>query len=183
MMQKRSRFMVLMATGLLVTSALTSTKTRADNVPIKITGTIQIPPCEMNGGEVIVVDFKDVSVTDVANKNNLRKVVVPFRCHYSRGTAYVKLTGNQLGSHKNVLKTNVDYFGIALYQGEGTAIEMLLGNGKHSGQDSIGYPIQSGISGKENGTFTFTAIPFKEMDKKLTAGAFTASANMSISYF
>ncbi|EEH0121634.1 fimbrial protein [Salmonella enterica] len=183
MMLKRSRLIGLMATGLLVTSALTSAKTQAADVPIKITGTIQIPPCEVNEGKVIVVDFKDVSVTDEANKNNLRKVVVPFRCNYSQGTAYVKLTGYQLGSYKNVLKTNIDYFGIALYQGEGTAIKLLLGNGKHSGQDSIGYPILSGLSGKEKGTFTFTAIPFKERDKKLTAGAFTASANMSISYF
>ncbi|ECT8107323.1 fimbrial protein [Salmonella enterica] len=179
MMQKRSRLMGLMATGLLATSAFTSAKTLAADVPIKITGTIQIPPCEVNEGKVIVVDFKDVSVTDEANKNNLRKVVVPFRCNYSQGTAHVKLTGAPLGSHKNVLKTNVDYFGIALYQGEGTAIKLLLGNG----QDSIGYPILSGLSGKEKGTFTFTAIPFKERDKKLTAGAFTASANMSISYF
>ncbi|EPR6208136.1 fimbrial protein [Escherichia coli] len=179
MMLKRSSPMGLLAAGLLLTSA----QTLALDVPIKITGTIQIPPCKVNEGKVIVVDFKDVSVTDVANKNNRRKVVVPFRCSYSHGTAYVKVTGYQLGSHTNVLKTNVDYFGIALYQGEGAETKLLLGNGKHSGQDSIGYPIQRGLSGKEKGTFTFTAIPFKESDKKLTAGAFTASANMSISYF
>ncbi|GDA12203.1 TPA: fimbrial protein [Escherichia coli] len=183
MMLKRSRFMGLMATGLLLTSALISDRTPAADVPIKITGTIQIPPCEVNEGKVIVVDFKNVSVTDVTNKNNLRKVVVPFRCSYFQGTAYVKLMGYQLGSHTNVLKTNVDYFGIALYQGEGTETKLLLGDGKHSGQESIGYPIQKGLSGKSKGTFTFTAIPFKESDKKLTAGAFTASANMSISYF
>ncbi|EKR2566580.1 fimbrial protein, partial [Escherichia coli] len=158
-------------------------QTLAVDVPIKITGTIQIPPCEVNEGREIVVDFKDVSVTDVANDRNRRKVDVPFRCSYSQGKAYVKVAGTQLGSNTNVLKTDVDNFGIALYQGEGTATKLVLGDGKHNGQDSIGYPIQSGLSGKESGTFTFTAIPFKEGNKELTAGAFTASANMSISYF
>ncbi|HHN9466592.1 TPA: fimbrial protein, partial [Escherichia coli] len=85
-------------------------------------------------------------------------------------------------SNTNVLKTDVDNFGIALYQGDGTTVKLVLGNGKHNGKDSIGYPIQAGLSGKESGTFTFTAIPFKEGNKELAAGAFTASANMSISY-
>ncbi|WP_218067716.1 fimbrial protein [Escherichia coli] len=179
MMLKISRFAGLMAAGLLLTSA----QALAVDVPIKITGTIQIPPCEVNEGREIVVDFKDVSAADVANEQNRRKVDVPFRCSYSQGTAYVKVTGTQLGSNTNVLKTNVDNFGIALYQGDGTATKLVLGDGKHNGMDSIGYPITTGLSGKESGTFTFTAIPFKEGDKELTAGAFTASANMSISYF
>ncbi|WP_414667650.1 fimbrial protein [Escherichia coli] len=178
MMLKRGRVAGLMAASLLLTSA----QVLAVDVPIKITGTIQIPPCQVNDGKTIVVDFKDVSVTDVANARNRRKVDVPFRCSYSQGTAYVKVTGTQLGSNTNVLKTDVDNFGIALYQGDGTTVKLVLGNGKHNGKDSIGYPIQAGLSGKESGTFTFTAIPFKEGNKELAAGAFTASANMSISY-
>ncbi|EKR2566541.1 fimbrial protein [Escherichia coli] len=179
MMLKRSRLAGLMAAGLLLTSA----EALSVDVPIKITGTIQIPPCQVNDGKTIVVDFGDVSVADVANDRNRRKVDVPFRCSYSQGRAYVKVTGTQLGSNINVMKTDVDNFGIALYQGDGTATKLVLGDGKHNGQDSIGYPIQTGLSGKESGTFTFTAIPFKEGNKELTAGAFTASANMSISYF
>ena len=179
MMLKRSRLAGLMAAGLLLTSA----QVLAVDVPIKITGTIQIPPCQVNDGKTIVVDFGDVSAADVANDRNRRKVTVPVKCSYAQGTAYVKVTGSQLGSNTNVLKTDVDNFGIALYQGDGTTVKLVLGDGKHNGKDSIGYPIQTGLSGKENGTFTFTAIPFKEGNKDLTAGAFTASANMSISYF
>ncbi|ENZ4546227.1 fimbrial protein, partial [Escherichia coli] len=103
-----------------------------------------------------------VSAADVANDRNRRKVTVPVKCSYAQGTAYVKVTGSQLGSNTNVLKTDVDNFGIALYQGDGTTVKLVLGDGKHNGKDSIGYPIQTGLSGKENGTFTFTAIPFKE---------------------
>lgn len=109
-----------------------------------------------------MVEFGDVSVTDVANERNLRKVTVPVKCSYAQGTAYVKVTGTQLGGNTNVLKTDIDNFGIALYQGDGTATKLILGDGKHNGQDSIGYPIQTGLSGIESGTFTFTAIPFSD---------------------
>ncbi|EOP4507054.1 fimbrial protein [Escherichia coli] len=180
MMLKRGRVTGL---GVAASLLLTAAQALAVDIPIKITGTIQIPPCQVNDGKTIVVEFGDVSVTDVANERNRRKVTVPVKCSYAQGTAYVKVTGTQLGSNTNVLKTDVDNFGIALYQGDGTTVKLVLGDGKHNGQDSIGYPIQAGLSGKESGTFTFTAIPFKEGDKDLAAGAFLASANMSISYF
>lgn len=173
-MLKRGGFVGLMAAGLLLTSA----QALAEDVPINITGTIQIPPCQVNDGKTIVVDFGDVSVADVANERNRRKVTVPVKCSYAQGTAYVKVTGTQLSNNTNVLKTDVDNFGIALYQGDGTVTKLLLGNGPNS----FGYPIQTGLSGKENGAFTFTAIPFKEGNKDLMAGAFVASANMSITY-
>lgn len=180
MMLKRGRITGL---GVAASLLLTAAQALAVDIPVKITGTIQIPPCQVNDGKTIVVEFGDVSVTDVANERNRRKVTVPVKCSYAQGTAYVKVTGTQLGSNTNVLKTDVDNFGIALYQGDGTATKLILGDGKHNGQDSVGYPIQAGLSGKESGTFTFTAIPFREGDKELAAGAFLASANMSISYF
>ncbi len=181
MMLKRSGFAGLMAAGLLLVSAQVS----AVDVQVKITGTILIPPCTVNDGKTIEVDFGDVSVTDVANDRNRRKVDVPFGCSYSQGKAYVKVAGTQLGSNTNVLKTDVDNFGIALYQGDGTATKLILGDGKNNGKEAIGYPIEKGLtgSGQGNGTFTFTAVPFKEGNGTLNAGKFEASANMSISYF
>ena len=171
MMLKRGRITGL---GVAASLLLTAAQALAVDIPVKITGTIQIPPCQVNDGKTIVVEFGDVSVTDVANERNRRKVTVPVKCSYAQGTAYVKVTGTQLGSNTNVLKTDVDNFGIALYQGDGTATKLILGDGKHNGQDSVGYPIQAGLSGKESGTFTFTAIPFREGDKELAAGAFLA---------
>lgn len=132
------------------------------DIPIKITGTVLIPPCIVNDGEAIIVNFDNISVADVANERNRRKVVVPVKCSYTKGAPYLKVTGMQLGNNKNVLKTDIDNFDIALYQGDGTATKLLLGDGKHNGQESIGYLIEMGLSGKENGTFTFTAIPYIE---------------------
>ncbi len=167
------------ATGML----LISVRALAIDVPVEITGTIQIPPCQVNGGDRIVVDFGNVSVVDVTNEGNRREVDVPFKCSNVQGTAYVKITGFKLGGYDNVLATGVKNFGIALYQGRGTATKLILGDGKYNGQNSIGYPIKTGVSGKENGIFTFTAVPFKEGNKDLMGGRFSASANMSITYF
>ncbi|EAU2345834.1 fimbrial protein [Salmonella enterica subsp. enterica serovar Brandenburg] len=179
MILKRSRPARLMTVGLLLVSA----QALAMDVPIKITGTIQIPPCLVNEGRRIEVDFGDVSVIDVANKRNQQKVSIPVNCAYAQGHAYVKVTGTQLGSNTNVLATNVKNFGIALYQGEGVSTEMLLGNGQNNGKDSIGYRITTGFTGSNSGTFTFTVVPYKQGNDELTTGGFTASANMNISYF
>ncbi|HDW7645036.1 TPA: fimbrial protein [Escherichia coli] len=162
---------------------IASFQVSAIDIPIKITGIVQIPPCKINNGNEIIVYFKSISITDLSNGKNWREVSVPVSCTYSQGTAYVKIKGTALGSNDNVLATNINNFGIALYQGTGTTTKLILGDGEYNGQNSIGYPIKSGLTGKENGLFTFTAVPFKEGSDELSAGEFSASANMSISYF
>lgn len=161
---------------------LLSSRTLAMDIPVEITGVIQVPPCQVNNGEVIEVDFGDISVTDVSNQRNRRKVTIPITCGYAQGTAYVKVTGTPMGSNKNVLMTNISNFGIALYQGDGTARKLILGEGAGNGNETIGYPIEKGLSGKENGTFTFTAIPYRNGNSELRTGTFSATANMSIRY-
>lgn len=94
------------------------------------------------------MNFGDVSVADVSNQINRRKVIIPVTCGYAQGTAYVKVTGNPLEGNENVLMTNINNFGIALYQGDGTTHKLILGEGKGNGNDTIGYPIESGLSGK-----------------------------------
>lgn len=159
-----------------------SLKTQAMDIPVEITGVIQVPPCIVNNGDVIEVNFGDISVTDVPNQRNRRKVTIPISCGYAQGMAYVKVIGEPMGSNKNVLMTNVKNFGIALFQGDGTTINLILGEGKINGSEMIGYPIEAGLSGKETATFTFTAVPYKEGGGELNAGFFSAAASISIRY-
>ncbi|CAD5542645.1 fimbrial protein [Escherichia coli] len=154
----------------------------AMDIPVEITGEIQVPPCQVNNGKIIEVKFGDVSVADVSNQRNRRKVIIPVTCGYAQGTAYVKVTGAPLGSNTNVLMTNINDFGIALYQGDGTTQKLILGEGRGDGNETIGYPIETGISGKEKGTFTFTAVPYKDGNSELKTGGFSAAANISIRY-
>ncbi|WP_293602433.1 fimbrial protein [Pluralibacter sp.] len=161
----------------------------AEDVNITITGEIVIPPCIVNNGGNIDVDFGSVSVTDVTNARNVKTLSVPVTCTYYQGTPYVRVRGTQLsGAASNILATDVSRFGIALYQGTSAdpSAAMMLGDGQSGSNGSyLGYPIQSGsLSGvnQANGQFTFTAVPFQLGSTLLAAGAFSASASMSISY-
>ncbi len=156
-----------------------SLRAMALDIPINITGTIMIPPCKINNGQVIEVSFGDIVTTDISNKKNIREVTVPVKCSYIHGDMYLKVTGSQLGNDNNVLATNLSGVGIALWQGTGTDTKMILGEG-----NGRGYRLIKGIQmdSQGNGNFTFTAIPFKSNPQALTTGTFEASASMSIMY-
>ncbi|MFO6428149.1 fimbrial protein [Escherichia coli] len=142
---------------------------------------LEIPPCRVNEGRVIEVDFGDIAVTDVANERNRRVKQIPVTCDNNQGNAWIKVTGSEeLGAMIIYLATNIQNFGIALYQGEGTSTKLILGDGQSNGQNTIGYRLTNGFTGSH---FTFTAVPFKNGSNDLATGSFSASANMSISYF
>lgn len=175
-----------LATLLVSGMMLATTSASADDVIVNITGEIVTPPCTINNGGTIDVDFGDISVTDVANARNEKTLDVPVTCVYYQGTPYVKITGTQLsGAASNILATNISNFGIALYQGNSIGVPMVLGNGTSNGNGGyIGTPLTSGLSGgnSASSTFTFTAIPYQLGAALPAAGAFSASASMSISY-
>lgn len=157
--------------------------TKAEDIPISITGEVFLTSCQVNNGKVIEVDFGDIPVTDVSNARNHKTLSIPVSCDYSQGTAYVKVIGAQLGSNTNVIASNITNFGIALYQGEGTSTKLVLGNGFGNTTTFIGYPITNGLSGTNTGVFVITAVPFKNGNDQLEAKAFSASASMSITYY
>lgn len=160
---------------------------RAVDVNITITGEIYIPPCEINGGTDISVDFGKMSLHDVNGSNNAVTKTVSVTCEYYEGTPYIRMDGTVLsGAGDNVLQTtgaNPSTLGIALYQGGGvdSAHPLKIGAGE---QGQYGYQITQGLTGQntESGTFTFTAVPVKSGSDALTAGTFSATATMSISY-
>ncbi|EDM5312995.1 TPA: fimbrial protein [Salmonella enterica subsp. enterica serovar Typhimurium] len=155
----------------------------AVDVTVNITGEIVIPPCTVNNGQTIEVNFGDVPVSDVTNSRYRQKKDVTVTCTYYQGTPYIKITGTQLtGAGTHVLRTNISNFGIALYQGDGVGTPLILGNGTSNGNEYIGYPVNSGLNGAPSGIFTFTATPFKTGSTELSAGAFSATASMSITY-
>lgn len=166
-------------------SLLASLPVYAIDIPIKITGTIHIPPCVVNKGNKLDVDFGDISVTDVSNIRNHKKIDVPIECSYYQGDAYVKIIGNQLGSEQHILKTNIKNLGIALYQGNSTLTKLVLGGGKNTGNINLGYQITEGLAQKntQNSLFSFTAVPFKQGVGDLPTGNFNATMSLSISYF
>ena len=160
---------------------------RAVDVNIKITGEIYIPPCEINGGTDISVDFGKMSLHDVDGQKNAQTKTVTVSCDYYQGTPYIRVDGAVLsGAGDNVLQTtgaNSLMLGIALYQGDdvNTSYPLRTGAGERG---QYGYQITRGLTGQNrvSGAFTFTAVPVKHGSKALTAGTFSAAATMSISY-
>lgn len=160
----------------------------AVDVNITITGEIFIPPCKIdNDTKELQVNFGKMSLYDVDGRQNAKQKTVSIDCEYYQGTPYVRIDGPVLqGAGDNVLQTtgaNPSALGIALYQGSdvNTAYPLRTGAGE---QGMYGYKITRGLTGQNSrfGTFTFTAVPVKYGSKALTAGTFSATATMSISY-
>ena len=168
---------ILKTTVIYFLIVLTTKSCLAQNVNINIKGEILTPSCQINGGKPIEVVFNNISVFDISNISNHKKITVPIQCDYSITglAAYVKITGIVL-ERNNILASNINGFGIALYQGVGTEKELNIGEGVNN----QGYKISNGLSGSN---FTFTATPFFKGNQLLTGGSFSASANMSILYF
>lgn len=159
-----------------------------NDINIKITGKIYIPPCKINGNDAeIQMHFGKMSLYDVDGQKNSQTKVVTVSCDYYQGMPYILIDGAVFyGGRDNVLKTtgvNLSTLGIALYQGGdmNTAYPLRIGAGK---QGKYGYKIMRGLTGQNraSGTFTFTAVPVKYGSGALTAGTFSATATMSISY-
>ncbi|HGJ4005436.1 TPA: fimbrial protein [Salmonella enterica subsp. enterica] len=153
----------------------------AVDMTVNITEEVVIPPCTVNKGQTIDVNFVDIPVSDVVNTRFRQKKDIPVTSAYYQGTPYIRMTGTQLtGAGTNVLMTNISNFGIALYQGDGMNTPVNIVNGTLSGSKYIGYPVTGGLSGTSSDTFTFKATPYKTDSTELSAGAFSIIAGMSI---
>ncbi|EAN8675976.1 fimbrial protein [Salmonella enterica] len=164
-----------------VGGVLMAENVEAVDIAVRVSGNIVIPPCTINKGQPVEIDFGNIPINEISDLQYRRKKTVSVVCSYYQGIPYVKITGSQLNSAgNNVLSTNISNFGIALYQGDGVSVPLRLGNG----DNSVGYPVTAGLSGTGMpvGEFTFTAVPYKVGGGELSVGAFSAGANISITY-
>ncbi len=185
-MKNRMRLIVSALTGGVI---LLSTPVMAVDVPIKITGTIYIPPCKINNDTDFNVSFGKIALQKVDGQNYAQSKTVEVSCEYFQGKPYIHLsggTGQLSGAPEYVLGTtgnNSSTLGIALYQGDSVDPQnpLKLGAGE---QGQYGYKITKGFSAVNAriSNFTFTAVPYKHGNEDLNAGTFSASVTMSISY-
>ncbi|WP_407904700.1 fimbrial protein [Escherichia coli] len=185
-MKSRMRLILSVLTGGVM---LLSAPVRAVDIPIKITGTIYIPPCKIKNDTDFRVSFGRIALQKVDGWNYAQPTTVEVSCEYFQGKPYIRLsggTGQLSGAPDNVLKTtgaNPSALGIALYQGGAVDPQNPLRLGARA-QGRYGYEITKGLSAVnvQNSQFTFTAVPYKHGNKDLNGGTFNASVTMSISY-
>lgn len=185
-MKNRMRLVLSALTGGVM---LLSAPVMAVDVPIKITGTIYIPPCKIKNDTDFKVSFGKIALQKVDGRNYAQPTTVEVSCEYFQGKPYIRLsggTGQLSGAPDNVLNTtgaNPSALGIALYQGDSVDPQnpLRLGDGT---QGPYGYEITKGLSAVnvQSSQFTFTAVPYKHGNTELNAGTFSASVTMSISY-
>lgn len=184
MIKKQGASIPLLTAALLLISG----SVHSTDVNITITAEITIPPCVVNGGSPISVDFGSMEVTKVDGQFYAKSTTVPVSCTYYNGTAHVKVTGTPLpGAPDNVLQTdatgtNGASLGVALYQGSSVNSSYPLRLG--GGSEGKGYPLTQGWTGDGSAasTFSLTAVPYKQGSDSLEAGPFIATATMSITY-
>lgn len=161
--------------SLFISLLLTSGTVLAD-AQINIRGNVYIPPCTINNGQNIVVDFRNVNAESVDNLHGEITKTIGISCAYKNGSPWIKVIGNAMPGQTNVLATNITNFGIALYQGKGTTTKLILGDGAGNG-----YRVTAGID-VVNSTFTFTSLPFHNGSAALSGGYFQTTASMSALY-
>lgn len=161
--------------SLFISLLLTSVTVLAD-VQINIRGNVFVPPCTINNGQNIVVDFGNVDPgkvsTDPQNTSQGKVAkTINISCPYNSGNPWIKVTGRV---DNNSLMTDMTNLRIALYQGNNTSTRLTLGEGSGSG-----YRVTAGLD-TTTSTFTFMSVLFR--NGELNGGAFSATASMSMIY-
>ncbi|EFM6128962.1 fimbrial protein, partial [Escherichia coli] len=132
---------------------------RAVDVPVRIYGTIIIPPCEINSGEPVNVDFGNVQEEKINSRTYDKKIIVPVRCPYHQGDVSLTITAASIIENADVVATDIEGLGILLYE-EGNNKPLSLNNAA---------TISTGLRGKgeEYSNFTFIASLYKYGKNKL----------------
>lgn len=147
---------------------------RAVDVPMRIYGTIIIPPCEINSGEPVNVDFGNVQEEKINSRTYDKKIIVPVRCPYHQGDVSLTITAASIIENADVVATDIEGLGILLYE-EGNNKPLSLNNAA---------TISTGLRGKgeEYSNFTFIASLYKYGKNKLKKGVFRATVMIDIYY-
>ncbi|EMP6174909.1 type 1 fimbrial protein [Citrobacter amalonaticus] len=153
------------------------------SIPVTVKATIVIPPCTLNGGYALDVDFNDVQIRDVNLNQRPEKRTVVKKVQITCPAAVtntndlkVTMSGLQAAAGSNILSTNGGRgAGIALYQGESSDTTFplnqpipLAGLGNVSGDATSGY----------SGQLSFTARVVKAGAADVTDGEFSAVATL-----
>ncbi|WP_252960653.1 fimbrial protein [Serratia entomophila] len=149
--------------GLLALSAL---PTQATTATVNVRVTVLSPPCVINGGRTIEVDFGDSLIITRVDGNNYTKAVdYTLTCTGNSSNAMkLQVMGNPTAFEPGALQTSVADLGIALKANGGAlAVNEWL---------DFTYPNAPQLQ----------AVPVKRAGATLAGGEFTAAATLRVDY-
>ncbi len=164
--RRRSYLTPISLTLSLILSLSLGTAQAAEQATVTVKVTITAPACEINGNNLIEVNFgNDVITTRV--DGSYKKTAVPYSvdCQGAPSTAMkMQIEGTGAAFNNKALRTNQTDFGIAFLNG-GKAL-----------------PINNWLKFTYPNLPRLEAVPVKRSGAKLAGGAFSAGATMKVEY-
>lgn len=135
---------------------------------VSITATVVAPPpCEINDGRTIDVDFGKVGVNRIDGSRYMQRLSYSVHCEFLDPARQLKMkiVGTGAAFDANVLHTSINGLGIKL-----------LADGKP-------FNLNSALNIDYTTLPALDAVPVKSASATLTEGKFTSGATMQIDYF
>ncbi|MEE4411540.1 MULTISPECIES: fimbrial protein [Serratia] len=136
------------------------------NTPVTVSVTVLSPPCVINGGRVIEVDFgNEIIITRIDGSNYIQTVDYSLECKGNSSNAMkLQVQGNATVFEQGALQTSVADLGIAL-KANGAALAV-------NDWVDFTYPNVPQLQ----------AVPIKRAGATLNGGEFAASATLKVDY-
>ncbi|MEE4412062.1 MULTISPECIES: fimbrial protein [unclassified Serratia (in: enterobacteria)] len=127
------------------------------------------PPCTINGGQPIEIDFGEVGVNKVDGQNYAQPFRVIYECEGVSTDKVLRYLGAATAFDKAAVQSNIPEFGIRLqHQKDGITAPFDVGS-------TLAIPSYLGAS-------DFIATPVKKTGVELQEGAFAAAATLQLEY-
>lgn len=163
-MVKRTGKILVLTGGMLLSPLLTA----ADNMTFHGT-LIEYPPCKINGGEPVEIDFGEVGVNKIDGQNYAQTFTIKYDCEGTSTDKVLRYLGTATTFDTAAVQSNIADFGIQLqHKKDGVATPFVVG--------SV-LPISSYL-----GASTFVVTPVKKVGADLSEGAFTSAATLQLEY-
>ena len=131
---------------------------------------VEYPPCEINGGEPVEIDFGEVGVNKVDGQNYAQTFTITYDCEGLSTDMVLRYKGVVTTFDTAAVQSNIADFGIQLQHQKGGVITPFA--------VGTSIPIPSYLGGS-----TFVATPVKKVGADLSeAGAFTSAATLQLEY-
>lgn len=131
---------------------------------------LEYPPCEINGGQPVEIDFGEVGINKIDGENYTRTFTLSYDCEGASTDKSLRYLGNVTTFDSAAVQSNVADFGIRLAHRtpEGGVIPLTVGSSLRLAADV--------------GSSTFVVTPVKKVGAELHEGAFNAGATLQLNY-
>lgn len=131
---------------------------------------LEYPPCEINDGQPVEIDFGEVGINKIDGKNYSRTFTLTYDCQGASTDKILRYLGNVTAFDTAAVQSNIANFGIRL---------------AHRSSDGGVSPLTVGsalLLAADVRSSTFVVTPVKKAGVELLEGAFTAGATLQLNY-